>query len=49
MHFRYYQDQKGFLREYNQQRRADAFFSKMTRQFGSSIRSPDWTIPSSWV
>jgi transposase len=39
MHFRYRRDQEGFLREYNQQRRAEAFFSKMKRRFGSSIRS----------
>jgi transposase len=39
MHFRYRQDQDVFLREYNQQRRAEAFFSKMKRRFGSSIRN----------
>ncbi len=39
MHFRYRQDQGAFLSEYNQQRRAEAFFSKMKRRFGSSIRS----------
>ncbi|MFH1579766.1 MAG: hypothetical protein ABIE25_06375 [Thermoplasmatota archaeon] len=44
MHFRYRQDQEGFLREYNQQRRAEAFFSKMKRRFGSSIRSRNGTM-----
>ena len=39
MHFRYRQDQKAFRKEYNQQRRAEAFFSKLKRRFGSSIRS----------
>ena len=39
MHFRYRQNQGAFLSEYNQQRRAEAFFSKMKRRFGQSIRS----------
>ena len=28
-----------FLREYNQQRRAEAFFSNMKRRFGASVKS----------
>ena len=39
MQFRCRKDPEGFHREYNQQRRAEAFFSKMKRRFGSSIRS----------
>lgn len=39
MHFRYRKDPEDFRREYNQQRRAEAFFSRMKRRFGSSVRS----------
>jgi len=39
MHFRFRKDREAFDSEYNQQRRAEAFFSKMKRRFGSSIRS----------
>lgn len=39
MQFRCREDPARFLREYNQQKRAEAFFSKMKRRFGSSIRS----------
>lgn len=39
MHFRYRGDKKAFLREYNQQRRIEVFFSKLKRRFGSSLRS----------
>jgi transposase len=34
MMFRYRKDQEAFHREYNQQRRAEAFFSKFKRRFG---------------
>jgi transposase len=34
--FRWLED---FLKEYNQQRRVEAFFSEMKRRLGSSIRS----------
>jgi transposase len=39
MQFRYRKDKEAFHEEYNQQRRAEAFFSKMKRRFGSSVRS----------
>lgn len=39
MHFRYRKDMEAFHEEYNQQRRAEAFFSKMKRRFGPSVRS----------
>jgi transposase len=39
MMFRHKKDPDGFLREYNQQRRAEAFFSNMKRRFGPSVKS----------
>jgi len=39
MHFRYRQDQGRFLKEYNQQRRIEAFFSRFKRRFGPSLRN----------
>lgn len=34
MQFRYRQDKEAFLKEYNQQRRIEAFFSRFKRRFG---------------
>lgn len=37
--FRYRKGPEAFLKEYNQQRRAEAFFSNMKRCFGASVKS----------
>lgn len=39
MIFRYRRETERFMREYNQQRRAEAFFSNMKRRFGASVKS----------
>jgi len=39
MMFRYRKEPESFLKEYNQQRRAEAFFSNMKRRFGASVKS----------
>jgi transposase len=39
MMFRYRKEPEAFLKEYNQQRRAEAFFSNMKRRFGASVKS----------
>ena len=45
MHFRYRHGQERFLKEYNQQRRVEAFFSRLKRRFGPSLRSRIGTMP----
>ena len=37
--FRFRREPEAFLKEFNQQRRAEAFFSNMKRHFGLSIKS----------
>lgn len=37
--FRYRKEPEAFLKEGNQQRRAEAFFSNMKRRFGPSVKS----------
>jgi transposase len=39
MMFRHKQDPERFLKEYNQQKRIEAFFSNMKRRFGPSLKS----------
>jgi transposase len=44
MVFRYRKDSEAFLKEYNQQRRIEAFFSNMKRRFGQSVKSRTGTM-----